>query len=131
MTVAVADRDIHWCSTPNGHEPGKKVSDWKFHLGEKCPHGLDIFLVNGTYVRNHYDSDFVQGGNGFRYRFCPKGELWIEMDMPSAEWAYVGYHECYETEKMREGWSYERAHDAAKRAENKMRRAHKPGEGRR
>ena len=128
MTVQLAERDIHWCSIPNGYEPGQRVTDWKFHFGEKCPHGLNIFLVNGTYVRNHFDSDWVQGGNGFRYRFNPKSELWLDAEMPESEWAYVLFHECYETEKMREGWSYERAHDAAKRAENKFRRRDRPGE---
>lgn len=96
-----------------------------------CPHGLEFYLVDGTYIRNHYDSDFVQGGNGARYKFCPKRELWIEESMPESEVEYVALHECYETYLMTErGYDYERAHDCAKRLENKLRRQGRPGEGR-
>lgn len=88
-----------------------------------CPHGRAVMAVDGTYVRNHHDSDFSQGGNGFRYRFVPRGELWIDDAIPKVEWPYIGLHECYEAEKMKGGMDYERAHDAAKRVENKARRA--------
>lgn len=95
---------------------------WKESTGLACPHGREIFLVDGTHVRNHHDSDFVQGGNGYRYRFCPKRELWVEADMPEEEVPLVAFHECYEAELMRQGWSYEDAHDAAKRVEDRFRR---------
>jgi hypothetical protein len=97
-------------------------ASWKRSLGQKCPHGLHLVAVDGTYVRNRWDSDYVQGGNGFRYRFVPKGELWIDWATPKSEWEFVFFHECYETERMRAGLSYERAHMGAKRLENKARR---------
>jgi hypothetical protein len=102
---------------------------WKKSMGEKCPHGLEIYLVNGTFIRNNYDSDFVQGGNGQRYRFCPKSELWIDDSIPEIEWPYVALHECYETYLMAEyDYDYDRAHNCAKRLENQWRRQHHPGE---
>ena len=55
---------------------------WKRSMGLDCPHGLEFFIVNVSNVRNTYDSDFVQGGNGQRYRFCPKRELWIDDTLP-------------------------------------------------
>lgn len=101
------------------------VSDslWQRPLGIVCPHGLEVVAVNGTHVRNNYDSDFVQGGNGFRYKFCPQPHLWIEEAMPRAEWPFVLFHECVETELMRQGMSYDRAHNIAKRRENNYRRS--------
>ncbi len=98
----------------------------KLALPYECPHGRRIVLVDGVHVRNTHDSDFVQGGNGYRYRFVPKDELWVDATIPIPEWPFVILHECYETEKMAGGWSYERAHDAAKRIENKARRLNPP-----
>lgn len=91
----------------------------------RCEHGRRVYIVDGTYIRNQYDSDFVQGGNGARYRFCPKGELWIEEMIPEPEIMFVLHHECVETELMlKEGMSYEDAHDIAKRSEDRERRLH-------
>ncbi len=96
---------------------------WKTGVGEACPHGHIIVLVDGTYVRNHFDSDFSQGGNGYRYRFIPRGEIWIDRQISDVEWALIAFHECTEAELMKRGWSYSRAHNAAKRAEDKLRRS--------
>lgn len=121
-----------WCATTGedcgcthaGSKAAKPVvrAPWKKSLGQKCPHGLHLVAVDGTYVRNRWDSDFVQGGGGFRYRFIPKGELWIDWSTPRAEWEFVLFHECHETERMRAGLSYDSAHTGAKRLENKARR---------
>lgn len=95
--------------------------DWRISSLEACPHGLEIILVDGTFVRNHYDSDFSQGGNGYRYEFVPKGEIWIDCQISEAEWPLIAFHECREAELMRRGWSYSRAHDEAKRLEDQIR----------
>ena len=97
---------------------------WKTPLDMACPHGLSVVVVDGTYVRNNFDSDFSQGGNGFRYRFIPRGEIWIDSLMIEIEWPFIAFHECREAELMRKGWTYGRAHDTAKRLEDKYRRAH-------
>jgi hypothetical protein len=104
-----------------------KSTPWKKDMGLTCKHGLKVFAVDGEHVRA-IDCAFIQGGNEFRYGFVPKGELWVDWNVPEEEWPYVLFHECYETEKMRGGWSYDRAHNAAKRAENVMRRQDRPGE---
>jgi hypothetical protein len=103
---------------------------WKKSMGEACPHDREIFLVNGTFVRNNFDSDWVQGGHGYRYRFCSRREIWIDDSMPESELPYVLIHECSEIEWMRQGIDYDHAHDRAKRLENKFRRQDHPGEGR-
>jgi len=104
----------------------KSEITWKKYLGEACPHGLELVAVDGTHVRNTYDSDFVQGGNGFRYRFVPKGELWIDEQTPESEWPLVAFHECYETELMRGGMDYESAHTRAKLREDRIRHSANP-----
>lgn len=119
---------VDWSTVPNGKSG--YISKWKRHLGESCPHGKEIFLVNGSYVRNHFDSDFIAGGNGYRYRWIPRGELWLDDSSPAAEWPYNAFHECHESEDMKHGASYEKAHDAAKRIEDRMRHRDHPGEPR-
>lgn len=101
---------------------------WKISSLEACPHGLEIVLVDGTYVRDHYDSDFSQGGNGYRYEWIPRNEIWIDCQISEVERPFIAYHECHEAYLMRRGWSYSRAHDEAKRREDRLRHATLAGE---
>jgi hypothetical protein len=94
---------------------------WKKFIGEACPHGLKIALVDGTYVRNHFDSDFSQGGNGFRYRFVPRKEIWLDADINPRERPFIAFHECQEVVRMAMGYGYSRAHDQAKHLEDGFR----------
>jgi hypothetical protein len=105
--------------------PSETDVPWKKSMGQACPHGIEFFMVDGTHVRNTYDSDWIQGGHGWRYKFCPRSEIWIDSTMPEAELPFVMLHECYEVQLMaKEGLDYDRAHDRAKRIENKFRRDH-------
>jgi hypothetical protein len=106
----------------------KTKTEWKKDTGERLEPSFKVFLVDGNHVRDTMDPTFIQGGNEFRYDFVPKNELWIDWNMPEEEHPYILFHEHYESLKMKAGWSYERAHDAAKRAENKLRRRDRPGE---
>jgi hypothetical protein len=113
-----------WTTTPKRPPKRLYLPKWKDCLGEVCPHGLHIVLVDGTHVRNTYDSDFCQGGNGFAYpAFVPENEIWIDNCIPPRERALVAFHECVEAELMRGGASYDEAHDEAKRREDAWRRA--------
>ncbi len=115
-----------WKSTKDRKTTGG--TRWKKPLGEVCPHGLRIFLVNGTFIRNNFDSDFDQGGNGYRYDFCPKNEIWVDDHVPEAEIPYVVFHECHEIADMKAGMSYDKAHDRAKALEDEARKANHPGD---
>ena len=113
-----------WETTPTRPPvlPETELS-WKHPFGEACPHGRHIMLVDGTHVRNKFNSDFSQGGNGYAYDdFVPKDEIWVDCQISSAEWPLIAFHECVEVEHMRRGQSYSRAHDAAKRLEDQFRR---------
>lgn len=117
--LALPDQQVAWQT----HLTLKPSSDtfWKVYMGEACPHGLKLVLVDGTHVRDHHDSDFTQGGNGHRYRFVPKGELWIDCQIDPDEWPLIAFHECVEVEYMKLGWDYDRAHTAAKKLEGRFR----------
>jgi hypothetical protein len=105
-----------------GRGPIRGPAPWKTRAGDACPHGREIYLVDGTVVRNHLDSDFVQGGNGYRYDFVPREELWVDASMPPEEVPLVVMHECEEAELMAGGMDYEEAHDVAKSMEDAARR---------
>jgi hypothetical protein len=113
-----------WTTTPKRPPKAKSRPRWKDYLGETCPHGLHVVLVDGTHVRDAYDSDFCQGGNGFAYpKFVPKDEIWVDNCIPPGERALVAFHECVEAELMRGGASYDDAHEVAKRRENAWRKS--------
>lgn len=115
-----------WTTHPS-RLPGKGPRPrWKDYLGEACPHGLHVVLVDGTHVRDEYDSDFCQGGNGFAYPdFVPRNEIWVDNCIPPGERALVAFHECTEAELMREGMSYNKAHEEAKRQEDAFRKTYR------
>ena len=103
--------------------PRSSPVPWKWYLGEACPHGRQIALVDGMHIRNTCDSDFSQGGNGYAYpSFVPKDEIWIDNCIPGEEWPLIAFHECVEAEYMRQGMSYNKAHDKAKAEEDSFRR---------
>ena len=111
----------NWQTTPR--DPPQRIAPpWKRYLGQACPHGRHVALVDGTHVRNKYDSDFCQGGNGYAYPFVPKNEIWVDAITPECEVALVAFHECEEAELMESGMSYDRAHDLVKAQEDVFRR---------
>ena len=112
-------RDWHTIPATNPSQ----TTEWKIASLEACPHGLEILLVDGTYVRNHYDSDFSQGGNGYRYKWIPKDQIWIDWQISAVERPFIAFHECHEAMLIKRGKSYGRAHDEAKRLEDQHRHA--------
>lgn len=127
----VRKEEIFW-KTVKCAPTRSREKPWKKSMGEACPHGDEIFLVDGPYVRNTFSSDMVQGDNHYHSpKFVPKGELWIDDSMPTSERPFVAFHECHESDLMSKGMDYESAHDRAKALEDKYRKIHRPGERRR
>jgi len=83
--------------------------------------GLKVWIVDGRAVRDTYDLDFSQGGNGCRYAFIPQDEIWIDNGVQPVEMPAVLVHETYERSLMLQGWDYERAHAAATEVERRYR----------
>lgn len=86
--------------------------------------GLVVYLVDGEYVRNNLDIDFVCGGNEAVYpNYVPKNEIWIDDALSPLDRTATLLHEIVERNLMvNKGWSYERAHDAASTAERPFRK---------
>jgi hypothetical protein len=101
-----------------------------------CP----AWLVSGLSVRTPptdeqdsiWDIDFVEGGNGARYRYVPAAELWAEDIFAHKGWGEIAcilVHECHEFYGMRDdGLDYSHAHDDANKVEGALRIALASGE---
>jgi len=84
--------------------------------------GKKFWLVDGTYIRDKIDEDFVEGGNPGRYSYVPEHEFWIEKVMVIKDQLCTMVHEYVERDKMElEHWSYDRAHNYALGVEKKIR----------
>lgn len=86
--------------------------------------GLAVYAVDGEYVRNKQDIDFVCGGNEAVYpNYVPKGEIWLDSILKPLDATATLLHEIVERNLMvNKGWGYERAHDAASARERPFRR---------
>lgn len=73
-----------------------------------------IYLVNGNYVRKHFDIDFSLGGNPGAYHFVPRDEIWIEDTGSPSDIIALCIHELTEAILMkRRFYSYDKAHAKA------------------
>ena len=84
--------------------------------------GLVVRYVVGADVRKTLDPYFLLGGHSHIYRYIPKNEIWIDACADDAEQVFTLVHEMYERDLMRNGMSYDDAHDFALAAERAARR---------
>lgn len=81
-----------------------------------------IYLVDGKYVRQMIDPSFCFGGHFKVYNYIPKNELWLDDCVDIKEIPYILIHELLELELMKNGMSYNNAHDHANASEKEARR---------
>jgi hypothetical protein len=115
-----------------GYEKAKAIERKKMPGGDpkmarvkliKTESKMKIVLVDGPYVRQHFDSNFFFGGHPLVYDYVPKGEIWIDNAVVPEERPFVIAHEVYEYQLMKKGMSYSNAHDYACAREKEVRRA--------
>ena len=83
---------------------------------------INIFIVDGSIVRDYYKTDFVEGGHDYVYRFVPWGEIWIDVEVSKEERMFIVIHEIVERELMRDKhMPYEKAHSKASKFEWRLR----------
>lgn len=96
----------------------KEKLNVKSPMLNKLIENCKVYLVDGVYVRNHYKTDFVDGGHGYVYDFVPKEEIWVEEEVPTKERILVLLHEAIERYLMKyKGFGYLKAHNAATKLE--------------
>ena len=83
---------------------------------------LEVWLVDGVYIRGHMDEEFTNFGQHYRYNYIPLNELWIDQATRSDEQSFFIDHLLMEHRLMAKGMPYEKALPLADRAERKERR---------
>jgi len=82
---------------------------------------LQVWIVDGSYIRGHVDEEFTNFGQHYRFPFIPLNELWLDQESASDEQQFFIDHLLVEHRLMSKGESYEKALVAADRAEQKER----------
>jgi hypothetical protein len=108
---------------PHKRIPGKVYDRHYVTLpDEKFP--VEVWLVDGCWVRSLYKTDYTEGGHGYVYPWCPKKEIWVEKVMDRAELPFIVAHEYTELRLMRdEDLDYDRAHEICSEVEFDLRKA--------
>lgn len=68
--------------------------------------GIDVWVVNGQYVRERLDEEFTNFGQHFTFRFIPVQEFWLDRENTPGETAYFGDHLLLEYRLMAHGVPY-------------------------
>lgn len=104
-------------SNPKGNDLDKIHKDKIGSFG-----GFDFWYVDGEYVRDNIDIDFVEGGNPGRYGYVPEEEIWLDDPIDDGDVVPTLVHEYVEAKLMiGNGIDYEKAHDIASKFEKKVR----------
>jgi hypothetical protein len=86
-------------------------------------HGnLQVWIVDGAYIRGNIDEEFTNFGQHYRYPYIPRNELWIDREARNGERQFFIDHLLVEHRLMAKGMPYEKALVLADSAERKERR---------
>jgi hypothetical protein len=83
---------------------------------------LQIWIVDGAYIRGHIDEEFTNFGQHYLYPYIPLNELWIDQEAENNEQQFFIDHLLVEHRLMAKGVPYEKALPTADREERKERR---------
>ena len=83
---------------------------------------LQVWIVDGAYIRSHIDEEFTNFGQHYRYPYIPVNELWIDREAEHDERQFFIDHLLVEYKLMAKGIPYEKTLAEADRVERKERR---------
>jgi hypothetical protein len=87
--------------------------------------GIQIWLVDGEYVRKSIDEEFTNFGQHYRFPYIPIDEFWIDKEAQDTEYPFFVDHLFVEFDLMKGGMSYDDAIAKADEAELVHRRMSK------
>ncbi len=92
---------------------GNKVEGiYRFYAGKRD--SFNIWIVDGSVIREKIFNEFIYGGNDERYTFVPLLEIWIDNSISAKEYETTLMHEINERNLMKmHGWTYFDAHDSS------------------
>jgi hypothetical protein len=83
---------------------------------------IQVWIVDGIYVRTHIDEEFTNFGQHFAFPYIPENEFWIDREAEHDEHNFFIEHLLIEHRLMAKGMAYDDALAIADRAERKERR---------
>ena len=83
---------------------------------------IQVWIVDGPYIRGHIDEEFTNFGQHYRYPYIPEKEFWIDQEAANDERAFFIEHLLVEHRLKANGVSYGEAIVEADRVERKERR---------
>ena len=83
---------------------------------------LQVWTMDGTYIRSNIDEEFTNFGQHYRYPYIPVNELWIDHEAKRDEQQFFIDHLLVEHKLMAAGMPYDEALPKADQAERKERR---------
>lgn len=83
---------------------------------------LQVWIVDGSYIRGHIDEEFTNFGRHYSFPFIPKNELWIEKETKDDERKFFIDHLLVEHRLMEKGVPYDKALAEADKVERRERR---------
>ena len=83
---------------------------------------LQVWIVDGSYIRSHKDEEFTNFGQHYRYPYIPANELWIDREAKHDERKFFIDHLLVERRLMAKGVPYDEALVKADQAERRERR---------
>jgi hypothetical protein len=83
---------------------------------------LQVWIVDGIYIRGHVDEEFTNFGQHYRYPYIPKDELWLDQEAEHDERRFFIDHLLVEHRLMAKGMPYNQAIVKADTEERKERR---------
>jgi hypothetical protein len=83
---------------------------------------LNVWVVDGSYIRGHVDEEFTNFGQHYRYPYVPLNELWLDQEGNPDEQQFFIDHLLVEHRLMAKGLPYAKALEAADHEERRQRR---------
>lgn len=83
---------------------------------------IDIWLVDGKYIRDNTDPEFTNFGHHYLFSFIPKNEFWIDREHNKGETNFFIDHILIEHRLMAEGKDESYAMEMGDRVERKERK---------
>ncbi len=116
-----AERDKHepreWL---NGDKDKVKVRHYKDIMDHE--NIVHVWLVDGRMVRDSFETEFTEGGNGLALTYIPTDEIWLDKTIDPQELKFILTHERVERCLMEhQHLPYEEAHRVASHVEFQMR----------
>jgi len=84
-------------------------------------HGVDIWIVDGPYIRKNIDEEFSNFGTHFSIEEIPLNEIWLDREAHPDEQRFFIAHAIVERRVMAAGKDYDTARRLASDAEFKLR----------